>query len=647
VASGGDLHQLIGLYAVALVLTGFAWIRRSRPASSAGLSDSTGQKRHDRWFAIVRIVGFVTGLGVALSVDSDAHPGILWGAGVALLGAAGASAYLTRSATSELPKRSRALELALWGIAIACACIALVIHRPDIDDAFYVNVAVAAADEPGKPLLGGDTMLGVVGLPLHMPAHRVHSYELWNGALSYVTGIPAIYCFHLISAGLVALLLPLAHARLFRLLTPRRWLEATAVLTVVLLATGETHRSYGNFSFVRIWQGKAVFLYFFMPLVYAYAIGFARQPTGRRWLLLCAAQIGALGCSAAAVWVAPAGTWMALVCALNPSRRGLVTFTWGALSSLYVLMIGWLLKGELQPLLEAELAEVAFGGRFSTALGQVFGDSWLLIVGIAAMLVTWACCNQDLTRRFAIVFPLAILLVPLNPYWDQWISGNLTGPAYWRAFWCLPAPILITLVLVSPLQLSGDRWLKWAGRGVSLALVATYAISIPAHSTLGSHNPGMAGVGIWAGVPGVKAPPTSYRWAALLSDSVPPGSIVLAPPAISVWIPTFHDRAHPLQARRMYLDRQIAPLGAENVKQRKNMTLFVAGENPWPSPRRAFGHGLANFNVAGVCLRNSAVAPTARAVLAGVGFRLEHHDETYEIWVRSERPEPGHRPSGA
>ena len=78
--------------------------------------------------------------------------------------------------------------------------------------------------------------------------------------------------------------MPLAYAKLFRLLTPRWWLWSVGVLIVILVAAGETHRWYGNFAFVRIWQGKAVFLSVALPLIYAYGLRFAVQPTMRGWI---------------------------------------------------------------------------------------------------------------------------------------------------------------------------------------------------------------------------------------------------------------------------------------------------------------------------------------------------------------------------
>ena len=89
---------------------------------------------------------------------------LLWWSAVILLGSRPPSSAGTR-------RRSRrrvepGLEMLLWLLAAAGVVLTLISHRPDADDAFYVNVAVAAADAPGRALLSVDTMHGIPGLPL-------------------------------------------------------------------------------------------------------------------------------------------------------------------------------------------------------------------------------------------------------------------------------------------------------------------------------------------------------------------------------------------------------------------------------------------------------------------------------------------------
>ena len=67
------------------------------------------------------------------------------------------------------PARSTAGEVGLWSLASACALLGLVCHLPNSDDAFYVNLAVAAADFPARAMLSMDTLLGIERLPIHNP----------------------------------------------------------------------------------------------------------------------------------------------------------------------------------------------------------------------------------------------------------------------------------------------------------------------------------------------------------------------------------------------------------------------------------------------------------------------------------------------
>ena len=165
-----------------------------------------------------------------------------------------------------------------------------------------------------QALLSGDTMHGIPGLPLIFPVYRVHSYELLNGALAYLTGIPAIYCFHWLSAAFAALLVPLAYAKLFRILTPRRWL-ATRRHPRCSCWSRRARRTAGTATSPSSGCGRASpsSSRSFTPLLYAYALRFAARPNLRDWTMLAAAQIAAVGCSSSALWAAPVGAGMAAV----------------------------------------------------------------------------------------------------------------------------------------------------------------------------------------------------------------------------------------------------------------------------------------------------------------------------------------------
>jgi hypothetical protein len=635
VAAGGSLNQLLAVFALAAVLVAGALYWTARRTREAAPPERPPPPERGRGRQVLQLAGGLAGIGLAVAAALMNDAAFLWWSVVGLLSFAAALFLIGEAPAAAPPLRGRWPEIALWAMALACAAVAIGVHRPDFDDSFYVNVAVAAADFPSRALLSGDTMLGVEGLPLHMPAHRIHTFELWNAALSHVTGMRAIHAFHWVSAALFALLVALAHAKLFRLLTPRLWPFALAALLAVLVGVGETHRWYGNFALVRIWQGKGIYLFVFMPLVYSYAIQFALRPSASRWGLLWAAQTAAVGCSSSAVWAAPVGAFMAMACVVRPTPEGLRRFGAGALASAYVIAAGVVLRGELQGLLEPMFETYEFGAQLRNALRHALGSARLWVFGVTAVLVAWACCPRGLGQRFAIALPLAVWLILLNPYMDHWVSANLTGPSYWRSMWSLPVPILMALVLISPLQLARGAASRVAAGGASLAACCAFLALVPDYSAIDERNVGAGGVGIRVGRPGLKVPEESYRWATALNEAVPAGATVVAPSDVGMWITTLHHHAHPLQGRKLYLGRHVAHLGEDDVNLRLFMTRYVGGGGGDVENADArFAYGLRNFDVKGVLLRNSGDALAARRILEQNDFERTLQALDHEIWVR-------------
>lgn len=638
VAAGRGLVALLVLYAV--VLAAGLWLRLRfgavppvpDPSGLAAPLDSPGPTL---W--IPRIVGLVAGVAVALNYAARPDVYHLWWSAVILLGFAAVVVCFTDPPRMSPPARSRSSERLLWLLAAAGVVLTLISHRPDADDAFYVNVAVAAADVPGRALLSGDTMHGIPGLPLHFPVYRVHSYELLNGALAYLSGIPAIYSFHWLAAACAALLVPLAHARLFRILTPQRWLATVATLIFVLVAVGETHRWYGNFAFVRMWQGKAVFLFVFMPLVYAYALRFALRPNLRDWTMLGAAQIAAVGCSSSALWAAPAGAVIALCSAVRPSRHGLKIVVLGTLASVYVFAAAWLVRRSLESagMLGASLAQGSqhaspqlHGALVTDALVTILGDSRLLIFGILSLLIGWVFAPPGLSRRFAVVFPLAVLLGLLNPSIADWVAARVTGPTYWRSMWVLPLPIVMALMLTWPLHLGGGSSRKGMRHAAWVVLLAAFALLVPRYNGLSGEN------GVRLTWPGLKVPDAAYRWAAAVNESVPPRSHVAVPSDIGAWIVTRHHHVYPLVVRD-YLHSWRDRLTPEEVDHRMAMQRFLDAPEPGAAKAGQFQDGLDRFAVRAVCLVNAPRSAAARTILQQKGFRPTLRREDYELWVRA------------
>jgi hypothetical protein len=611
--------------------------RRAVPAAPGAAEDrraaDAAPAREGRAPRLGRAALALAGAAALFAARED--PVAAWGVSAGVLAAA-AALFAGPPRGVEPAAGGRGREGILWALGLACAALALASHRDDRDDAFYANLAAAMADAPADPILRDDTLHGIAGLPIHHPAYRLHSFEALAGALAFATGIPAIAVSHLALAALGALLVPLAQARLFRLLTPRTWPWSVFALLVVFVAAGDAHRSWGNYALVRMWQGKSYLLCIFLPLVQAYALEFGLAPSRRSWLRLAAAQVAALGASATALWAAPLAASSALVCALAPSRRGLRLFALGALSSLYLVGAGLWLRRELAadaaaapPARDEELERArdahAPGVQLGRSLELVLGDGRLRSAALAASVLGWAALGPGLARRYAILVP-ALAALWLAPHASRFVAENATGPSYWRALWVVPAPTLLALVLTSPLQLAGR--LRRLGQAACLGLVAAFALGVPARSSLSPRN------GVRIGWPGLKVPPAEYRWAEILTRSVPPGSRVVAPLAVSTWIPVFQRRAFPLVVQGVYLRRYRREIDEEDRVLRYTATLVAGGQRPREDAERLFAEALDRYGVRGVLLRHSPGVEASQAVLAEAGFRRLGRHGQLELWVR-------------
>ncbi len=550
----------------------------------------------------------------------------LWALLVVVLAVAAWFWIGTETPFTTLPDESRNLELGLFALGFACAAYGLIVHRPDADDAFYINLAVAAVDHPELPLLARDTLHGLFDLPIHLATYRVHSFELLNGAVSWLTGFPAIRVFHWGATTVGSFFVPLAFAALFRRLTPKYWLWATLALVVVLAAPGETHRWYGNFAFVRIWQGKGIFLFVFLPLIWLAGIRFAREPDLRGWLCLASAQIAALGCSANALWAAPVAAVIGMSTSFRPSLGDLRIFGVGLIASLYLIVAGLIVKSSTTASIPELNQTFASGEQLQYALNVVFGRDRLYLFGVGTIFVAWSAApGNSLGRRFALIAPLAVLLVLFNPFLDSFVRSNFTGASYWRIAWALPAPVLMTLVLIAPLRLTPRLGVRSA-QALTVVFIALFAIAIPRYSGFSTQN------GVRVSIPTLKVP-NAYLWAASLNQIAPNKSVV-APPAVSTWVPTFHDSAYPMEVR-FYLKHLRDRLSDIAFRDRQLMTRFVDGHADQSDAAQIFERGLDLYEIEAVCLRHGATLESARKILRRAGFHRRIPGSDAEIWARS------------
>jgi hypothetical protein len=164
-------------------------------------------------------------------------------------------------------------------------------------------------------------------------------------------------------------------------------------------------------------------------------------------------------------------------------------------------------------------------------------------------------------------------------------------------------------------------------------LVAAFVLLVPRYSALSATN------GVQLGWPRLKVPDASYRWAAAVNRSVPPGTQVAVPPSIDPWIGTFHRHAHPLMVRH-YLWWHPGLVEPDNLQHRRELQQALATPELVDRAPRQFLEDLDRFQVRAVCLANSRLADTARSILVRAGFHRTIQADDYELWVRPDVPGP-------
>jgi len=572
-------------------------------------------------------VGGVLAAGLAVAaLAQTGDPRWLWAPAVAGLAFV---ALRERDATPPGPTPRDAPWL-LWATAALGAVIASTAHRPDADDAFYIQAALAAAAAPNAPLLAEDTLHGIPGLPLILPVYRLHSLEMLWAAVSRWTGAPVLDLAHIVTPALAGALVPLAQARLLRLLLPGRWPWGLAVVLGFLLLAGGAIHSFGQFGFVRLHQGKGLLVAVLLPAIAAYAIEFARRPTLTRGLRLAAAQVAALGCSASAAWLGPAVAGLALLAALPPMPGAARTLGLGALTAVYPLALGASAvgatrqqftaaaeRGELLTLSDPELA--------ASVLSPVLGTGPLAVGLLIALLAGAALACQPTTRRFLAVFTLGFLLVFWNPFDANWIAHWLTGPGtYWRVFWVMPLPALVAVVATSTVAPSRP----WgAAAGTSAALLLMLGLASDPVITPGRGSGWRA--------PGWRVPDRVQPLLGRLIADVGEEGTVLLPLDVAPWSVLFERAPTPLVVRPEYLGVLRARYDEREIDRRKRLAHTVSASPSHPRAAYSLGRAVQDYDLRAVVLSGAARSDPAIATrLRQLGFDGTFEDDHYALWVR-------------
>jgi hypothetical protein len=630
VATQGTGVQLLWTAAIAftLVAGGLGWrARRVRAQGSEpppGAMPAVPAPADQAAACSISSVGLLGALAVIEIWSANKDPFYFWTNALAFLVVSSALLLYRPVALEPAERAHRHEQLGLWALALLAAAVSASLRQPNSDDVVYVNIAATFADHPELTLYAGDP-LHDAGVPL-LSAYSAHSYELLAGALSWLTGIPALHIMHLGFAPAAGALCVLALAKLFRLLEPRRWLWLVAIVVSWYVFDGTNERSVAGHGFLRIFQGKAVLLSVGVPLIAACAIDFALAPSWRSWGLLASAVIAGMGLSSTGLWLALLVGLTGLFVPLTFRRRYWLALGWGLTSLIYPIAFALFMRQqvisdgrstawEIPKTLAAAAAE-ANGLRPEL---NSFGTPRLAYAYLACLLLAWPLARSALARRYLVAFSLGGFAVLLNPFLLGLVATNLTGTAvYSRVLWYMPFAASFAIMFAIALPASPGKLRTALGAVITIALLGYFYTTYPKRSNL----PLLA-------APALKVDPRAYQVSRFVTRALHDDRArVLAPTDVALVLPMLQHSPYLVVSKPRFFED--GPL-----RYRLMRTVERKGGALRGRYRYAFLAQLAYYRARAVVIHPDAVPTDGMdGSLSIGGFRPAGTIAGYVLWIR-------------
>ena len=344
------------------------------------------------------------------------------------------------------------LLLAFIGSAISLGAI-----RPNHDDVDYISRAIYFLENYNEPVdLLTRHDYGLIQFTLYSVLGIFGTINLFCAYLALILQQPFLHIYHLFLPALGGAMIPLAWFLAFSKFSEKTIsaaLAATAVC-VFLSIDGGSHHSFGNFSFVRIWQGKAILMSIVVPLFTAFTLDYFRMPTFSRWSRLFLLLVTCTGLTSMAAFFMPflGGLLGFSYCCAHGER-------WkGSLKKLfwYLSSYMYLLSASLYCYINMNETRMSYIGSWwwfpKTFYGQfklVFIDSLSYpVIALVLFTILSIVAIERSYRTFLISWILLCVTLFLNPIVFPFVTKITTFNAYWRLFYLLPFPLVVGLPLI-------------------------------------------------------------------------------------------------------------------------------------------------------------------------------------------------------
>jgi hypothetical protein len=388
------------------------------------------------------------------------------------------------NATPGCGYRFHPSQLLLFTLGVACAITTLFVRRPNQDDIVYFHRALAQLSALDRPIFTHQTTVDMKAAAFS-PVHLTTSHEMLMALLGHYLGIDPLYFYQVVAPAFTVFLIPFVLSWCTRILGLNRWPAAIGALLGIgfLLVDSTAVIGFGNTTFGRMWQGKAIVWILFLPMGLCLSYRYLRRANYSDLLWLVLLAIAGVGLSNTALYLIPAVVGCSClsffgVALLNPDgrenfenqfRRYLLL----AVPLAYPISILALLKLNVIP---KPIDIRSFGPEFiawrqpvDNVIGRLpeYVRDAIIMVAVPLLIV------RGKTGLFLFFYICAVWLLCLNPFLAHLWMKNILAASYFRLVYLLQLPLLCAM-----LGGAVPRLAEWARSSlsdramISLALVA-------------------------------------------------------------------------------------------------------------------------------------------------------------------------------
>lgn len=352
--------------------------------------------------------------------------------------------YFYRSEEWPVVNRKEIIWLCLF-VSVAII-MTLCLNRPDADDQRYLGMSILALDYAKTPIK-----------MIHNFGYYFKSHEFMIAALTYYTGIPVLTSYYLVIPAFLSIFVILIHYKLLTLLVQDTWIIGIFFFFIVMLAWGDVHRTYANFGFVRLFQGKAGLVSIIVPAIIYYFFQFINTSKNRYLLLLLMAIVSGVGFTATGIIV---GLLLLVVLILASIGTGKSLKHLALIASLLVVPVSLGLIMRFYFGVDRPGVVTARGFQEHTTniemIKFVFGNGYRGWFALICFIVSPLLVSDTNIKTYYRNFVLICLILLLFPWTSELIAWSTYPTASWRWLWIMPIPMSMCLVIgkISTLRLN-------------------------------------------------------------------------------------------------------------------------------------------------------------------------------------------------